>query len=131
MLGKLRESRWVFILLSIILAVVFWAYVRGVVDPDDSTTLHNVRLEVTGTSVLTGQGLTVSGLSQETVDLHVEAPSSVINNLVRYREDIYVPLDVSRCTEGENRVTVKAGTLAPGFDKGHFGLDKLTFEECR
>ena len=106
MLGKLRESRWVFILLSIILAVVFWAYVRGVVDPDDSTTLHNVRLEVTGTSVLTGQGLTVSGLSQETVDLHVEAPSSVINNLVRYREDIYVPLDVSRCTEGENRVTV-------------------------
>ena len=106
MLGKLRESRWVFILLSIILAVVFWAYVRGVVDPDDSTTLHNVRLEVTGTSVLTGQGLTVSSLSQETVDLHVEAPSSVINNLVRYREDIYVPLDVSRCTEGENRVTV-------------------------
>ena len=106
MLGKLRESRWVFILLSIILAVIFWAYVRGVVDPDDSTTLHNVRLEVTGTSVLTGQGLTVSGLSQETVDLHVEAPSSVINNLVRYREDIYVPLDVSRCTEGENRVTV-------------------------
>ncbi len=106
MLGKLRESRWVFILLSIILAVVFWAYVRGVVDPDDSTTLRNVRLEVTGTSVLTGQGLTVSGLSQETVDLHVEAPSSVINNLVRYREDIYVPLDVSRCTEGENRVTV-------------------------
>ena len=106
MLGKLRESRWVFILLSIILAVIFWAYVRGVVDPDDSTTLHNVRLEVTGTSVLTGQGLTVSSLSQETVDLHVEAPSSVINNLVRYREDIYVPLDVSRCTEGENRVTV-------------------------
>lgn len=106
MLGKLRESRWVFILLSIILAVIFWAYVRGVVDPDDSTTLHNVRLEVTGTSVLTGQGLTVSGLSQETVDLHVAAPSSVINNLVRYREDIYVPLDVSRCTEGENRVTV-------------------------
>ena len=102
MLGKLRESRWVFILLSIILAVIFWAYVRGVVDPDDSTTLHNVRLEVTGTR----QGLTVSGLSQETVDLHVEAPSSVINNLVRYREDIYVPLDVSRCTEGENRVTV-------------------------
>ena len=33
--------------------------------------------------------------------------------------------------KGENRVTVKAGMLAPGFDKGHFGLDKLTFEECR
>ena len=48
----------------------------------------------------------MAGISDETVDLQVEAPSSVINNLVRYREDIYVPLDVSRCTEGENRVTV-------------------------
>ena len=104
MMEQLRNSRWVYILLSLVLAIVFWMYVRIEVDPEDSTTIHNVPVELTGTNVLTGQGLTVTGISAETVDLRVSATVSVINNLIRYRDDIYIPLDVSRCTEGENRL---------------------------
>ena len=106
MMDRLRESKWVYILCSIALALLFWMYVRVTVDPTDTQTIRNVRVVQTGTSVLTSQGLTVAGISDETVDLQVEAPSSVITNLLRYRGDIYVNLDVSRCVEGENRVAV-------------------------
>ena len=105
MMERLHDSKWVYILLSLLLAVMFWMYVRLEVDPEDSTTIHNVPVELTGTNVLTGQGLTVTGISAETVDLRVSATVSVIDNLIRYRDDIYIPLDVSRLTEGENRLT--------------------------
>ena len=116
MMDRLRESRWVYVLCSIILALLFWMYVRVTVDPTDTQTIRNVRVVTTGTSVLTSQGLTVAGTSDETVDLRVEAPSSVITNLLRYRDDIYVTLDVSRCTLGENRVTLSQPTWPTNFN---------------
>lgn len=77
MMGRLRESKWVYVLLSVLLAVLFWFYVRAEVDPTQPYTIHNVRVELTGTNVLTSQGLTVAGLSTETVNLRIEAPTSV------------------------------------------------------
>jgi len=104
MMGRLKESRWVYILLSVVLAMVFWMYVRKVEDPRITDTIHNVRVELTGVNVLTSQSLTVSELSHHTVDLRIEAPASVISNLIQYKDDLYIPLDVSRCVEGENRL---------------------------
>jgi len=105
MMGRLKESRWVYILLSILLAFLFWMYVRVSVDPLDTTTIRNVRVELTGTNVLTSQGLTVASLSAERVDLRVEGPTSVLNNLIQFRSNLTIPLDVSRCVEGENRLS--------------------------
>ena len=107
MMARLRESKWVFILLSIVLAVILWMYIRVMVDPTDTTTLYNVRVEVTGTNVLNGQGLTVSELSHDTVNLRFEAPASVLNDLIANRSNMYVTLDVSRCVEGENSVSYR------------------------
>ena len=105
MMKRLRESRWSYLLLSIVLATIFWLYVRVELDPADSTWLTNIPVEVTGTSVLTRQNLTVSQLSAETVSLKVSASTSIVNSLVRNREDISVTLDVSKCVEGENKLT--------------------------
>lgn len=107
MMGKLRENKGFYVLLSIILAFCFWMYVRTVEDPVRPETFHNVRVELTGTGVLTSQGLTVAELSHETVDLEIEAPNSLLNNLARYRGDLTVIADVSRCAEGANRVTIR------------------------
>ena len=60
MMDRLRESKWVYILCSIALALLFWMYVRVTVDPTDTQTIRNVRVVQTGTSVLTSQGLTVA-----------------------------------------------------------------------
>lgn len=102
MMARLRESRWVYILLSIVLAIVFWAYVRAAVDPNGVTSIHNVRVETTGVSVLTSQGLTISDISPQVVELPVEGPNSARANLLRNRNGLYVRVDVSSCVEGEN-----------------------------
>lgn len=107
-MGKLLEKRWVCILLSVLLAIAFWAYVRAAVDPDGTVTIHNVRVEATGTNVLTSQGLTISEISPQVVELRVEGPTSARTELLRNRSGLYVRVDVSSCVEGENTLRYRA-----------------------
>ena len=102
MMARLKESRWVYILLSILLAIIFWFYVRAAVDPNGVTNIHNVRVEVTGANVLASQGLAVSEITPQVVELQVEGPNSARANLLRNRNGLYVRVDVSSCVEGEN-----------------------------
>ena len=101
-MGKLLEKRWVCILLSVLLAIAFWAYVRAAVDPSGTINIHNVRVETTGANVLASQGLAVSEITPQVVELQVEGPNSARANLLRNRSGLYVRVDVSSCVEGEN-----------------------------
>ena len=87
-MARLKESRWVYILLSIVLAIVFWVYVRASVDPNGVTSIHNVRVETTGTSVLASQGLIISDISPQMVELPVEGPTSARAELLRNRSGL-------------------------------------------
>ena len=102
MMERLRDSKWFYILLSVFLATLFWLYARAEQDPQNDTWLRNIPVQVTGNAVLSRQGLTVSELSVDTVDLKVEAKTSVIDSLRRNRNEIYVSVDVSKCSEGTN-----------------------------
>ena len=104
MMEHIRESKWLNILMSVLLAVLFWMYVRAELDPAQTSWFYHVPVEITGSSVLTRQGLTVANLSQSTVDLRIEGPVSVLDSLSRSRKDLSVTLDVSKCTEGENKL---------------------------
>ena len=99
MMKRLGESKWSYVLMSVVLAVLFWFYVRTDLDPADSTWINNIPVEITGSTVLTRQNLTVSDLSSETVSVRFQAATSVINSLVRNREDISVTIDVSKCVD--------------------------------
>lgn len=101
-MGKLLEKRWVCVLLSVLLAIAFWAYVRAAVDPSGTINIHNVRVETTGANVLASQGLAVSEITPQVVELQVEGPTSARTNLLRNRSGLYVRVDVSSCVEGEN-----------------------------
>lgn len=103
-MGKLLEKRWVCILLSVLLAIAFWAYVRAAVDPSGTIDIHNVRVETTGANVLASQGLAVSEITPQVVELQVEGPTSARTNLLRNRSGLYVRVDVSSCVEGENTI---------------------------
>lgn len=96
MLERLRESRGVYIFFSIFLALVFWLYVREVDDSTQRWTVYNVPVQLVGERMLEERGLTVSEISQDTVDVEVQAPISVRNSL--NRSNITVSLDVSNCT---------------------------------
>ena len=97
MMERLKESRWVYILLSILLAVVFWMYVRTAQDTASDYTIYNIPVQITNSRALNERGLTVASLSQDTVSVTVNAPVSVQYNL--NRDNVTVSADVSSITE--------------------------------
>ena len=106
MMERLRESRWVYILLSVLLAVVFWLYIRDTEDPTMSRPIYNVPIQVANERVLEERGLTVSGLSQNSLTVEVTGPVSVLNNL--NRSNITASVDVSSITEmGEHELNCR------------------------
>ena len=104
MMDRLKESKWVYALMSVLLAFVFWLYVRTDQDPTGEMTLRNIPVQLSGVNVLTQQGLTVSELSVEEVSIRFQAPASVQDALYQNRGDITVTVDVARCAEGENQL---------------------------
>jgi len=102
MIKNLQESKWFYVLLSTLLAVVFFLYVRTSEDPEQARSFRDVEVRLSGVSILTQQGLTVANVSAENVDLRLRAPVSTLDNLTRYDEDFWVTLDVSKCVEGDN-----------------------------
>ncbi|MDM8237883.1 CdaR family protein [Pseudoflavonifractor phocaeensis] len=103
MIDRLRESRWFYILLSVLLAVLIWMYIRDVENPTQEGTYYGVEIQISGERVLEERGLTVASISQKTVNVTVNAPISVHNDL---RGNITATVDVSQCTEpGEYQLT--------------------------
>lgn len=104
MMERLRESKWLYVLMSVVLASMFWLYIRAELDPTQENWFYNIPVEITGESVLIRQGLTVAMLSEDEVDLRVQAPASVMDALLRNRKDLAVTVDVSKCNAGENQL---------------------------
>ena len=94
---RLNESRWFYIIFSILLAVVFWMYVRTIQDTADDFTIYAVPVQVTNTRVLNERGLTVASVSPASVRVVVNAPISVRNNL--NNNNVTATVDVSSITE--------------------------------
>ena len=93
MIDRLRESRWFYILLSVLLAVLIWMYIRDVENPTQEGTYYGVEIQISGERVLEERGLTVASISQKTVNVTVNAPISVHNDL---RGNITATVDVSQ-----------------------------------
>lgn len=100
---RIRESKWLYALLSIFLATIFWLYVRSEVDPENSMPIHDVPVILSGVSFLESQNLAVTEQSDTTVDLTIHARASVLSQL--NNKNITVTLDVSRCAEGTHPLT--------------------------
>ena len=97
MMERLKECRWVYILLSLLLALVFWMYIRSSQNNTMNSTIYAVPVQVTNARVLNERGLTVADLSRDTVNVSVTAPVSVLGNL--NRNNITVSVDVASITE--------------------------------
>ena len=90
---QFTDTKWFYMLLSIIMATVFWMFVRESVDPATDGVLRNIPVTVAGESVLEDQGMTVKSVSHQTVSLRVNAPLSVLE---RMRSNMSVTVDVSK-----------------------------------
>jgi len=91
-----KESKWLYILLSVLIAVTFWIYVRSGEDPEMDTSVKNIPVIVNGERALESQGLLVTNISHQAVTLSWKGSWSRISQLDN--TNVSVSIDVSRIT---------------------------------
>ena len=97
MVKKLTDSRWFYILVSLLLAFVVWIYVGKEANPVTTGPLRGVEVVFTGLDVLEERGLMISQGASQTVTLNIQARREVFNRLSQ--GEITVTVDVSGITE--------------------------------
>ena len=85
-------------ILSVLIAVVLWAYVIGVHNPPTIQTIHNIPIELLGTEDLTRRGLAIVEVNRQTVDVVVEGTR---DDLIRYKDQITAMANVLGFTVGD------------------------------
>lgn len=92
------------IILSLIIAILLWAYVVGSVDPSSKKQIRSIPITAIHTDVLAERGLAVSGMGAETLDIEVSGSRLDIGDLEA--SDITATVDMASATRGENELTV-------------------------
>ena len=105
MVKKITDSKWFYILVSILLAFALWIYVGKEANPLTTGTVRNVQVVFSGLEVLEERGLMISQGANQTVNLNIQARRDVFNRLSQ--GEVTVNIDVSTITEpGEQSIPV-------------------------
>ncbi|MBO5341000.1 MAG: hypothetical protein J6A62_08395 [Oscillospiraceae bacterium] len=94
---SIKESKWLYILISILIASTIWMYVRVGEDPELENRVRDIPVTVSGDRVLENQGLMVDSLSHECVTLVWKGRWNDVSRLGN--DNVSVSVDVSRITE--------------------------------
>ena len=105
-MGKLKNKRWPFIVLSILLACALWLYIRSQGDTDGSKPMSHLPIVFSGEENLESRGLMVSSGAGQTVNIRVRGPWTTVNQVTR--DTVFALVDLSRITEaGEYTLPVE------------------------
>lgn len=100
-----KNRNWLYVVLSVALAVCLWVYVSYINSSDNTYTFRNVPVEFTGLDTLEGRGLMISDGAKQTITLNVRTSWSTALRLSS--EAISVTVDVSSIES--------AGTYTTGY----------------
>ena len=100
-----KNRNWLYVVLSVALAVCLWVYVSYINSSDNTYTFRNVPVEFTGLDTLEGRGLMISDGAEQTITLNVRTSWSTALRLTS--EAISVTVDVSSIES--------AGTYTTGY----------------
>ena len=105
MVRKITDSKWFYILVSVLLAFALWIYVGKEANPITTGTVRSVQVVFSGLEVLEERGLMISQGANQTVNLNIQARRDVFNRLSQ--GDVTVNIDVSGITEpGEQSIPI-------------------------
>lgn len=93
------------LVISILLAIILWAYVVGQVNPATKQTYTNIPVTIENENVLWNQGLAIEDPGSITVDVTISGTRRAVNALSK--DDIKVTADVSQLSRGRNTVTLR------------------------
>ena len=98
------ENKKVNMAISIVVAALIWAYVIGSINPPAESRFRNIPVTLTNAEVLENEGLAVSKVSAEYIDLVLSGSRSNISQL--RSDEIRAVVDLSNALEGENEFTI-------------------------
>ena len=91
--------------LSVLIAIVLWAYVMGEVNPTSSSTLKNIKVNIVNEEVLDEAGLAIAGSTDYRVSVTLEGKRSVVKKV--RAGDLDVTADVQGFKRGVHYIEVK------------------------
>lgn len=99
----LKNNRVAFIL-ALIMAIALWAYVLGTVDPERTMTYRDIPIRLLGQSALTEQGLVITSMDHEDVNVTFTAKRSIATKIKS--EDFNATADLSDIKLGNNVIMI-------------------------
>ena len=108
---KILNSKWIYVILSVLLAFVLWLYVGREANPEVTNTLSHVQVVYSGLESLEERGLMISEGAEQTVSLRIRATRDVWRRL--NQGDTTVTIDVSGIAEpGEQSVSITTRNIS-------------------
>ena len=94
--------------LSLVVAILLWAYVMGEVDPSKTAVISDITVSFTNTETLAEEGLAPIANDSMTISAKIKGKRSLVNDVKKNGLSAYV--DVSSCKEGKNMLEVTINT---------------------
>ena len=94
---SIKESRWVYVLLSVLIATTLWLFVRMDEDPEMENRERNIPVITSGERVLETQGLMIEQIAPADVTLIWKGNWREVSQLTK--DNVTVSVDVSKITE--------------------------------
>ena len=92
--NSLKKSKPIYILISVIAAIILWVYVVTVVSTEQTESFYNVPVTFTGLESLREENLTITSGMDKTVNLRLTGRRTQIQQLSR--DNILITVDVSK-----------------------------------
>lgn len=121
MFKKIKDSKWLYVVLSVLMSIILWGYVIKEANPDQNKTIKNIPITFVGTDVLETRHLIISEGAEQTMSLDVRAKLDVLGKLSR--DNITLEVNVSKIAEpGEYRLLVEH-TFPPNVQSGSVNIE--------
>lgn len=95
---KILDSKLLYALLAIVIAVALWFYVAAVENNDDDITIRGVPITFVNEEVLEESGLMISAGRDQKATLELSGPMTDLAKLNREKEKISLTIDVGKIT---------------------------------
>lgn len=93
------------LVLSIIIAVVIWAYVVGQVNPQTTKTFSSIKVEFVNSNDLLNEGLAMVKPENNTINVTVSGKRAAVKKIDS--GDIKATVDLKDCGRGKNKIAVQ------------------------
>lgn len=130
---KILDSKALYIVLSVIIAVALWFYVTSLDGNYDTKSIHNIPVTFAGTDILEERGLMIVG-STPTASVQLRATPLVLAKLTD--ETITLTVNVSQITEASEYTLAYTASLPTGVSQSQAefvsgGTGNVTFTVVR